>query len=194
MASVWVLMATHLPLLRFPAASLAHSVRVYKSFLVMMAIVNSWFCLWSENRISSSFFGARRTDLRPGGHASPARRTQGLLPFRAKTRHRVVSRDVFHSDVVIEPPASKALEDVRVVDLAGVGLVPPGDVGDMAQPQLVDVLLQLFDQVTLRDLLVKEIIEKLHLRVPDFLDNLEPFRHRLEVVLGVLLGVDVFQQ
>ena len=64
----------------------------------------------------------------------------------------------------------------------------------MHESHFVDVLFQLLDQVPFGDLLVEEVIEEFHLRMVHSLDDLEPFRHRRQVVPRVLFGIDVFEQ
>ena len=64
----------------------------------------------------------------------------------------------------------------------------------MEQSDQIDVLLQLFDQVSLGNLLVIEVVQKSHVRIVNFFHDLESFRHRGEIVLGIFFRIDILQQ
>ena len=97
-----------------------------------------------------------------------------------------------HSVAVLQP--GEGAIDIRVVDLACSRLVPTGNVGHVHQSDHVDILLDLLDQVSLGDLFVKQVVEKLHARMIHGAHNLDRFGGGLQIVLRVFFGVDAFKQ
>src|SRR5438093_8135239 len=87
----------------------------------------------------------------------------GHLARGAKFSDRVAGGKEFHGRVAVVLEPAERPEDVLVIDLAGAGLVPAGDVGDVNESHFIDVLFQFLDQVPFRDLLVEEIVKELHL-------------------------------
>src|SRR5208282_6045109 len=83
---------------------------------------------------------------------------------------------------------------ILIIDFAGARFVTTGDIRNVHHAHVLDVLRQLLDQITLRNLLVKEIVEKLNLRMVYRFDYFECLGCGSKVVLGVLLGIDSFKQ
>jgi hypothetical protein len=61
-----------------------------------------------------------------------------------------------------------------------------GNVGHVYQPQLIDILFQLFNQVAFGNLLMEKVVEGFHPRVANPSDDLEAFGHRPEVIAQIL--------
>ncbi len=69
-----------------------------------------------------------------------------------------------------------------------------GDVGDMDEADDVDVLVEFLDEIAFGDLLVEDVVEKLHLRVVDGADDVNGFGGRWQEVVGVLFEIDAFEK
>src|ERR1700733_2886697 len=81
----------------------------------------------------------------------------------------------FHGYGVTVVQLDEFAEDVGVVDFAGAGLVAAGNVGNVDEADDVDVLLKFFNEIAFGDLLVEEIVEKLHVGMVHFADDLDGF-------------------
>src|ERR1700678_1763625 len=84
-------------------------------------------------------------------------------------------------------------EDVDVVDFSCSRLVPPRNVGNMDQPDVLDIVIQSLDQVPLRYLRMVYVEEKSHIGMVYLADNLESFCRRWQIVLRVLLQVNILE-
>jgi len=73
------------------------------------------------------------TPLRPPG-------ADRHLARGAEFADRVAGGKEFHGGVAVVLEPAERPEDVLVIDLAGAGLVPAGDVGDVDKSHSVDVL------------------------------------------------------
>src|SRR4051812_48403886 len=83
-----------------------------------------------------------------------------------------------HSSHSLVLESNQLAIDILVMDFTGSGLVASRNICNVNQPNQVDVLLQFLDQIPFRNLLVKEIVEQLHLRMVDGPNDFEAFRHR----------------
>jgi len=70
----------------------------------------------------------------------------------------------------------------------------PRNIGNVDQTYVLNVFLQLFNEVSLRNLLMEKIVEKLHLRVIDGFDDLEPTVDRSQEVMRVFFRINILEQ
>src|SRR5581483_405862 len=85
-------------------------------------------------------------------------------------------------------------KNVLVIDLAASGLVSAGHVGDVDQPNVIDVLLEFLNEIAFSNLLVKKIVKKLHLRMLHRADAIKSSRPGGKKVLWILFWTDIFEQ
>src|SRR5581483_2301579 len=111
-----------------------------------------------------------------------------------KLNDGICLRNKFHGHIAVVFKLGKLAEYVGIVDLTRAGSMPPGYIGNMYQADQADILLQFLDQVSLGNLLVVKVVKKLYLGIVDSPYNLETLSRRGQIVPGVLLRIDVFQQ
>ena len=70
----------------------------------------------------------------------------------------------FHGYIPIKAQLAELAENIWIIDLAGTGIVTAGNVSDMDNTDQLDILFELCEEIAFGDLVVKEIIEKLHVR------------------------------
>ncbi len=80
-----------------------------------------------------------------------------------------------HGDRVAVAEFREFAIDVGVVDFAGAGLMAAGNVGDVDQPDHVDMLVEFLDEIAFGDLFVEKIVQELDLRVVDGADDVDGF-------------------
>ncbi len=79
----------------------------------------------------------------------------------------IAYREKFHRYHAIVLQFSQLAVDIAVVDFARSWLMTPGNVGNVHQPRVLDIFLQLLDQIAFGDLFVKEVVQELNLRMID---------------------------
>ncbi len=99
--------------------------------------------------------------------------TPRKLLRRPQRSHSIPGRVELHGHSVPVVKLGQLAVDIGVVDLAGSRLMAARNVGHVDQPNRVDVLVQLLDQVALRHLLVEDVVEKLHLGMVHRADDLD---------------------
>ena len=67
-----------------------------------------------------------------------------------------------------------------------------GHIRNVYQPNEIDVLLQLFYQITVGSLFVVEVVQHPHLRAIDSANNLECFANRGQIHIRIFQGIDRF--
>src|SRR6185437_14340401 len=72
--------------------------------------------------------------------------------------------------------------------------MPARNIGDVHQPGVVNILFELLNEIALGDLLVEEIVQQLNLRMIHGTNYFEALGDGREVILGILFGIDVFEQ
>src|SRR5215469_73196 len=89
---------------------------------------------------------------------------------------------------------SQLAKDIAVIDLPRSRFMPSGDVGNMDKTHVLEILLQFFDEIAFRDLLVKKVVEKLHLLMADGFNDLKAKGDGSQKVVWILFRVNVFEQ
>ncbi len=97
---------------------------------------------------------------------------------------------VLHGDEALVVEVGEEAEDLVVADLAGAGLVAAGDVGDVDEAYEIDVVLELFEEVSGLSLLVVDVVEDLEAGASDLAADVEGLGDAGEVDGGVFEGVD----
>src|SRR5207247_9220943 len=80
----------------------------------------------------------------------------------------------FHCNYFLVIQFGQFAKNIFVIDFTRAGLMAPGNIGNVDQAYVLNVFLQLFNEVSLRNLLRKTIVAKLNLRVFDGFYYLEP--------------------
>src|SRR5260370_21601020 len=131
------------------------------------------------------------------------RARSGLLFTRRFDRHcsgrpelgdGIAGGQELHGDHPVVLQLGQFAEDIPVVDLAGSGLMAAGDVGDVNQSYVFDVLFQFFDEITLGNLFVEKIVEELHLGMSDRFYDLESTADRGKEVVRIFFRINVLEQ
>ena len=117
-----------------------------------------------------------------------------FFPRGTQTVDWIPRRQEFHRAIPIVLELSKLAVNVWIVDFASTGFMTAGDVGDVHEPDDVNVLLQFLDEVALGNLFVKEVVEKSHVRGSDFAHDVEPFRDRRQKIFRIFLWVDILKE
>src|SRR5580698_9569584 len=108
----------------------------------------------------------------------------------AKRFYDIVHRIKLHRDYAFVVQLRKLAIDIKIVDFSGAGLMPPGNVGDMNQADLGNVLLELFDKVPELPLLVIDVVKHFDVGTAHGFDNLKGLRHSIKIDGGILNAVD----
>src|SRR5205085_5935738 len=83
---------------------------------------------------------------------------------------------------------------IGVIDFAGAGMMPAGNVGNVDKADEIDVFLELFDEVAFGNLLVEKIVEKFDVGIADGADDVQTFGGAGKKIFGIFFGVDVFDE
>ena len=123
-----------------------------------------------------------------------ARAADGQLARLAQFRHRFTKGIEFHGDVARIAQVGELTKNIGIVDFAGARMMTAGNVSDVHKANEADVFLELGDEVASGNLLVEKIVEELDVRIANGADNLKAFGRSCKKILGILLGVDVFDE
>src|SRR4030095_2659638 len=82
----------------------------------------------------------------------------------------------FHGDVALVIQFAELAIDVGEINFPGAGFVAPRDVGNMDKSEVVHVFCELGDEISVRDLFMKKIVEKLDMRIVYFAHDVKTFR------------------
>src|ERR1700736_1106371 len=99
-----------------------------------------------------------------------------------KLSYRIARGHELHGRIAIIFQLRQLAENIRVIDFTRTRLVPAWHVRDVHQPNPINILLQLLDQVSFRNLRMVEVIQKFHVRMAHLANDLESFRHRGQVI------------
>src|SRR5215831_4254945 len=129
------------------------------------------------DRLQIPIVAAAPRSAKPLGHRVRLLRSssgaEGEFAGGAEGGDRFAGGKELHGDGTGEVELCECAEDIRVIDFAGAGFVAAGNVGDVNDGGEVDVFLQLVDQISLGDLLVVEVVKKLHVGAGHFADDLK---------------------
>ena len=80
---------------------------------------------------------------------------------------RIASGAELHRNNFFVLQLGQFAKNIFVIDFTRAGLMPSGNIGNVDQADVLKVLFELFNQVSLSNLLMEEIVQKLHLRMID---------------------------
>ena len=124
----------------------------------------------------------------------PAAERNRHLAGGAQSRNGIACGVKLHGNGAVEFQFAQLAKYVSIVDFARARFVPAGNIRNVHHTHVVDVLFQFFYQVPFRDLLMKEIVQELNLRMVHCLDYFECLGRRSQEVPGIFSGSIVSRQ
>ena len=119
--------------------------------------------------------------------------SQVLLSVRAGAPQRgsgISCGIKLHGDDARVPQASQCAVQIAEVHLTSTGFVSAGHIRHMNQPNLIDVVFELFNQIPLTSLLMIEVVQDLQVWIGDSPREGESLGNAVKVDRGVLQTID----